>query len=151
MKKKTRTIVAEVKELRDEFIAKYDELKIGTLLWTESMTKKTQSLHFMQARAERKHVTGLVCFSECIPDGRRKKALRLKHLDYLEGDEAGIKSVTIPGNTAKTLTVILKAKKAYTDLFVYHLSILPDRRHTSFASCDVMPEIDDDVNNRSKA
>jgi peptide chain release factor 2 len=65
-------------------------------------------------------------------------------LDYLDGDEAGIKSVTllIKGHNAYGY---LKAEKGVHRLVRISPFDSSGRRHTSFVSCDVMPEIDDDV------
>ena len=38
------------------------------------------------------------CFTVCTADGRRKKDSALEVLDYLDGDEAGVKSVTFQVN-----------------------------------------------------
>ena len=65
-------------------------------------------------------------------------------LDYLAGDEAGIKSVTmlISGDNAYGY---LKCEKGVHRLVRISPFDASGRRHTSFASLDVMPEIDDDI------
>ncbi len=69
---------------------------------------------------------------------------KVKELDYLEGEEAGIKSVT----------ALVEGENAYGylkgEMGVHRLvRISPfdsgGRRHTSFASLEVLPEITDDV------
>ncbi|MGL5530627.1 MAG: peptide chain release factor 2 [Culicoidibacterales bacterium] len=73
-----------------------------------------------------------------------KQGYKVELLDYLAGDEAGIKSVTI----------LIKGMNAYgylkSERGVHRLvRISPfdssGRRHTSFVSCHVMPEINDDM------
>lgn len=72
------------------------------------------------------------------------KGFRVKELDYLEGEEAGLKSVT----------VLIEGENAYGylkgEMGVHRLvRISPfdagGRRHTSFASMEVLPEITDDI------
>jgi len=65
-------------------------------------------------------------------------------LDYLEGEEAGIKSVTfqLNGENAYGYAHCEKGIHRLVRISPFDSS---GRRHTSFASCDVMPEIDDDM------
>ncbi|MBP1992656.1 peptide chain release factor 2 [Paenibacillus eucommiae] len=73
-----------------------------------------------------------------------KRDFKVELLDYLPGDEAGVKSVTllIKGFNAYGY---LKAEKGVHRLVRISPFDASGRRHTSFASCDVMPEIDDDT------
>lgn len=73
-----------------------------------------------------------------------KMAYKIEVIDYLPGDEAGLKSVTL----------LIKGINAYgylrTEKGIHRLvRISPfdssGRRHTSFASVNVVPELDDDV------
>ncbi|MDI3534642.1 MAG: peptide chain release factor 2 [Thermosediminibacterales bacterium] len=72
------------------------------------------------------------------------KGYKVETLDLLPGDEAGIKSVTlmIKGENAYGY---LKAEKGVHRLVRISPFDASGRRHTSFASVDVMPEIDDDI------
>ena len=72
------------------------------------------------------------------------KGYTVKILDYLEGDEAGIKNVSIHviGENAYGY---LKAEKGVHRLVRISPFDSSGRRHTSFASVDVIPEIDDDI------
>ena len=72
-----------------------------------------------------------------------KHDFNVKLVDWLDGDEAGIKSATI----------LVEGENAYGYLKSEHgvhrlVRVSPfdasGRRHTSFASCEVMPEIEDD-------
>ncbi|MCZ8514897.1 peptide chain release factor 2 [Paenibacillus filicis] len=72
-----------------------------------------------------------------------KRDYKVEVLDYLPGDEAGVKSVTllIKGFNAYGY---LKAEKGVHRLVRISPFDASGRRHTSFVSCDVMPEIEDD-------
>lgn len=72
------------------------------------------------------------------------KGFKVETLDYLPGDEAGIKSVTlmIKGHNAYGY---LKAEKGVHRLVRISPFDSSGRRHTSFVSCDVTPEINDDI------
>jgi len=69
---------------------------------------------------------------------------KIKELDYLEGDEAGIKSVTalIEGENAYGY---LKCEAGVHRLVRISPFDANARRHTSFASLEVLPEISDDI------
>ena len=69
----------------------------------------------------------------------------LKELDYLEGEEAGIKSVSfmVEGNYAYGY---LKGEMGVHRLVRISPFDAGGRRHTSFASVEVLPEITDDIN-----
>ena len=73
-----------------------------------------------------------------------KNGYNIKELEFLEGDEAGIKSVT----------ALIEGENAYGYLKCEHgvhrlVRISPfdagGRRHTSFASLEVLPDITDDI------
>lgn len=72
------------------------------------------------------------------------KHFKVETLNYLAGDEAGVKSVTllIKGHNAYGY---LKAEKGVHRLVRISPFDSSGRRHTSFVSCDVSPELDDDV------
>ena len=73
-----------------------------------------------------------------------KNGYSIKELDYLEGDEAGIKSVTalISGENAYGY---LKCEMGVHRLVRISPFDAGGRRHTSFASLEVLPEITDDI------
>ena len=73
-----------------------------------------------------------------------KNGYALKELDYLEGDEAGLKSVTfeIVGENSYGY---LKCEKGVHRLVRISPFDSGGRRHTSFASVEVLPEISNDI------
>jgi peptide chain release factor 2 len=72
------------------------------------------------------------------------RGFKVETLDYLPGDEAGVKSVTllIKGYNAYGY---LKAEKGVHRLVRISPFDSSGRRHTSFVSCNVLPEIEDDL------
>ncbi|WP_143151407.1 peptide chain release factor 2 [Pseudobutyrivibrio xylanivorans] len=68
----------------------------------------------------------------------------LDELDYQEGDEAGIKSVTFQVN-GENAYGYLKSEKGIHRLVRISPFNAQGKRQTSFASCDVMPDIEEDV------
>lgn len=68
----------------------------------------------------------------------------IQELDYLDGDEAGIKSVTflVSGDYAYGY---MKSEKGVHRLVRISPFDAGGRRHTSFASVEVLPEIDEDT------
>ncbi|WP_143262150.1 peptide chain release factor 2 [Sediminibacillus massiliensis] len=73
-----------------------------------------------------------------------RKNFKVETMDYLPGDEAGVKSVTllIKGHNAYGY---LKAEKGVHRLVRISPFDSSGRRHTSFVSCEVMPELDDNI------
>ena len=73
-----------------------------------------------------------------------KKGFKVSVLDYLAGDEAGIKSITflVEGDMAYGY---LKAEKGVHRLVRISPFDAGGRRHTSFASLDVMPQFNDEI------
>ncbi|MFD2729540.1 peptide chain release factor 2 [Enterococcus camelliae] len=73
-----------------------------------------------------------------------KRGFQVETLDYLPGDEAGIKSVSllIKGRNAYGY---LKSEKGVHRLVRISPFDSANRRHTSFCSVDVMPELDDTI------
>ena len=74
-----------------------------------------------------------------------KKGFKVETLDYLPGDEAGVKSVTL-GIRGHNAYGYLKAEKGVHRLVRISPFDSSGRRHTSFVSCEVMPEFNDEIN-----
>ena len=73
-----------------------------------------------------------------------RRGFRFQVLDYLDGDEAGLKSVTflVQGDFAYGY---LKSESGVHRLVRVSPFDSSGRRHTSFASVEVMPEFDDEI------
>lgn len=72
------------------------------------------------------------------------KGYQVEILDYLDGDEAGVKSVTIQ-ISGENAYGYMKSEKGVHRLVRISPFDASGRRHTSFASMDVMPELDDSI------
>ncbi len=73
-----------------------------------------------------------------------RKNFKVETMDLLPGDEAGVKSATLM-ISGHNVYGYLKAEKGVHRLVRISPFDANARRHTSFAACDVMPEIDDNV------
>ena len=72
-----------------------------------------------------------------------KSGYQVEILDYLAGDEAGVKSVTFRA-VGKNAYGFLKAEKGVHRLVRISPFDANSRRHTSFSALEVMPEIEDE-------
>ena len=74
-----------------------------------------------------------------------RRGFKVQVLDYLDGDEAGIKSVTmlISGENAYGY---LKSEKGVHRMVRISPFDASGRRHTSFSAVEIMPEVDNDTN-----
>ena len=137
------SLIPEIRGELDEFIREFDELRIGTLLSGEY--DKNNAILKLNAGAggtEAQDWTQMLLrmyqmFAE-------KNGYKFSVLDLLDGDEAGIKSVSflVEGENAYGY---LKCEKGVHRLVRISPFDSNARRHTSFASVEVMPEIDDDT------
>ena len=131
------------KTRKEEFLKEYDELKISTLLDGEyDKENAIVTLHAGEGGTEACDWVSMLF--RMYTRWAEKRGFKVETLDYLEGDEAGIKSVTfsVEGMNAYGY---LKSEKGVHRLVRVSPFDSSGRRHTSFASADVMPEIDDDI------
>ena len=137
------SVISEVKEMKEKFITEFDNLKISTLLDGEyDKSNAIVTLHSGAGGTEACDWVSMLF--RMYTRWAENAGFIVETLDLLEGDEAGIKSVTIQiiGENAYGY---MKAEKGIHRLVRVSPFDSSGRRHTSFASCDVMPEIDDDV------
>ncbi len=137
------SIIGEVQELTDAFIAEYDNLKISTLLDGEyDRNNAIVTLHSGAGGTEACDWTNMLF--RMYTKWADKNEFQVEILDILDGDEAGLKSVTIQVN-GENAYGYLKSEKGIHRLVRVSPFDSSGRRHTSFASCDVMPEIENDT------
>ncbi len=125
-----------------EFEKKLEETRLGTLLTGEyDANNAILTFHAGAGGTEAQDWTQMLYRMYNMWADRHGYTVKL--MDYLDGDEAGIKSATI----------LIEGENAYGFLKSEHgihrlVRISPfdssGRRHTSFAAVEVMPEISDD-------
>lgn len=136
-------LVLEIKELLKDFIDYYEELRIATLLSGEyDGSNAILTLHSGAGGTEACDWVEMLL--RMYTRWADKKGYKVETLDYLPGDEAGVKSVTIQIN-GENAYGYAKAEKGVHRLVRISPFDSSGRRHTSFASLDVMPEINDDI------
>ena len=137
------SLVPEVKELQEKFLEEYENLRISTLLRGKyDKNNAIVTLHPGAGGTEACDWTSMLYRMYC--HWVEKEGFTYDLLDYQDGDEAGIKSVTfmVKGENAYGY---LKGEKGVHRLVRISPFDSSGRRHTSFASCDVMPELDDNI------
>ena len=133
----------EIVEISDKFVQAVENLRLTTLLTGEYDSKNAIiTLHAGEGGTESQDWCEMLFrmyTRYCTSVGYKTQTV-----DYLEGDEAGIKSVsfTVEGENAYGF---LKSEHGVHRLVRVSPFDSKGRRHTSFASCEVMPEIEDDM------
>ncbi len=136
------SMLPELQNEYAEFEKKLEETRLGTLLTGEyDANNAILTFHAGAGGTEAQDWTQMLYRMYNMWADRHGYTVKL--MDYLDGDEAGIKSATI----------LIEGENAYGFLKSEHgihrlVRISPfdssGRRHTSFAAVEVMPEISDD-------
>ena len=138
-----QAIVEEVESEYNKFISDYESLKISTLLSDEyDGYGAILTLHAGAGGTESCDWTEML--SRMYRRYADKKGFGVEILDFLVGDEAGMKSVTMQINGQNAFGY-LKSEKGVHRLVRISPFNAAGKRQTSFASCDVMPDIEEDL------
>ena len=137
------SIIPEIEEELNSLKESYEQLRIKTLLSGEyDHNDAILSLHAGAGGTESCDWAAMLfrMYSRWASD----KGYQLEVLDSLDGDEAGIKSITfqISGENAYGY---LKSEKGVHRLVRISPFNAAGKRQTSFVSCDVMPDIEDNI------
>ena len=137
------SLIPEIGEMMDEFVDTYEGIRIKTLLSGEyDSDNAIVSLHAGAGGTESCDWAQMLfrMYSRWVDD----KGFQMEVLDSLDGDEAGIKSVTfeVKGENAYGY---LKSEKGVHRLVRISPFNAAGKRQTSFVSCDVMPDIEEDL------
>ena len=136
-------IAEEAKSSMDEFASKVDEVKIKTLLSGE-YDKYNAILKLNAGAGGTESCDWTSMLYRMYTRWAESKGFTTQVLDFLEGEEAGIKSITFQVN-GENAYGYLKSEKGVHRLVRISPFNAAGKRQTSFASCDVMPDIEEDL------
>ena len=135
--------ISEIQEDLERFQSEFEELRIQTLLTGEyDKNNAIVSLHAGAGGTESCDWAGMLY--RMYTRWAEKKGYTVEVLDYLEGDVAGIKGVTfeVQGENAYGY---LRSEKGVHRLVRISPFNAAGKRQTSFVSCDVIPDIEDEI------
>ena len=137
------SLIPEIRGELDEFIREFDELRIGTLLSGE-YDKNNAILKLNAGAGGTESCDWCGTLYRMYTRWAERKGFTIEVLDYLDGDEAGIKSVTFQVNGLNAYGY-LKSEKGVHRLVRISPFNAQGKRQTSFVSLDVMPDIEGDL------
>ena len=136
-------LIPEIAGMMDEFTTTYENIRMKTLLSGEyDKNNAILSLHAGAGGTESCDWAAMLF--RMYSRWADKKGFSLEVLDSLDGDEAGIKSITFQVN-GENAYGYLKSEKGVHRLVRISPFNAAGKRQTSFVSCDVMPDIEEDV------
>ena len=137
------SMLSEIKELADKTKQMLEDQKLITLLSGE-FDSKNAILTFHAGAGGTEAQDWVEMLYRMYNRWAERHNFKVSLLDYLEGEEAGIKSasILIEGLNAYGF---LKSENGVHRLVRVSPFDASGRRHTSFASLEVMPEIDEDT------
>ena len=137
------SLIPEIQELLDDFKTTYEDIRIKTLLSGEyDKDNAIVTLHAGAGGTESCDWAGMLY--RMYTRWADKHGFAVEVLDYLDGDEAGIKSVTFQVN-GENAYGYLKSEKGVHRLVRISPFNAAGKRQTSFVSCDVMPDIEEEI------
>lgn len=137
------SLIPEIRQELTEFSVKLESLRIATLLRGEyDKNNAILTLHAGAGGTESCDWTNMLY--RMYTRWAEQKGFSCEVLDYQDGDEAGIKSVTIQVNGENAFGY-LKSEKGVHRLVRISPFNAAGKRQTSFASCDIMPDIEEDL------
>ena len=137
------SIVEDVKEQLNEFIENFEKTKIDTLLSGE-YDKCHAILKLNAGAGGTESCDWASMLYRMFTRWAESKGYKTEVLDFLDGDEAGIKSITFQVN-GENAYGYLKSEKGVHRLVRISPFNAAGKRQTSFVSLDVMPDIEEDL------
>lgn len=137
------SVLSEVKSGYSELKEKIDNMKLDTLLSGKyDRLSAIITLHSGAGGTEAQDWCEMLYRMYSM--WAERKGFKTEVIDYLDGEEAGIKSVTFSIEGLNAYGYI-KSEKGVHRLVRISPFDSAARRHTSFASCEVIPELDEEL------
>ena len=137
------SVIDDIQEMMDAFKESFENIRIKTLLSGEyDRYNAILKLNAGAGGTEACDWAGMLY--RMYTRWAEKKGFSIEVLDYLDGDEAGIKSVTFQVN-GENAYGYLKSEKGVHRLVRISPFNAAGKRQTSFVSLDVMPDIEEDI------
>ena len=136
-------LIPEISEMLDQFISDFENLRISTLLSGE-YDGEDAILSLNAGAGGTESCDWVSMLYRMYTKWAEKKGYKIQVLDYLDGEVAGIKSVTIQ-ISGENAYGYLKSEKGIHRLVRISPFNAAGKRQTSFASCDIMPDIKTDI------
>ena len=137
------SMAEEIRSELDSFAQELETLRISTLL-TGEYDKNDAILKLNAGAGGTESCDWCGMLYRMYTRWAEKKGFQVEVLDYLDGDEAGIKSVTFQVN-GENAYGYLKSEKGVHRLVRISPFNAQGKRQTSFVSLDVMPNIEEDL------
>ncbi|MBQ0042201.1 MAG: peptide chain release factor 2 [Lachnospiraceae bacterium] len=137
------SLVEDIMAEYEEFKGEYEELRISILL-SEEYDKYNAILKLNAGAGGTESCDWCNMLYRMYTRWAEKKGFQVEVLDMLDGDEAGIKSVTFQVNGINAYGY-LKSEKGVHRLVRISPFNAQGKRQTSFVSLDVMPDIEEDL------
>ena len=136
-------LIPAIDQMMKEFVQTYEDIRMKTLLSGEyDRNNAIVSLHAGAGGTESCDWAAMLY--RMYIRWADKKGFSVEVLDSLDGEEAGIKSITFQVN-GENAYGYLKSEKGVHRLVRISPFNAAGKRQTSFVSCDVMPDIEEDV------
>ena len=136
-------LIPEIQEMLDQFKVDFDTIRVKTLLSGE-YDGENAILKLNAGAGGTEACDWCSMLFRMYSRWVERKGFTLEILDSLDGEEAGLKSVTFQVN-GENAYGLLKSEKGVHRLVRISPFNAAGKRQTSFVSCDVMPDIEKDL------
>ena len=137
------SLVEDIRKELDDFISAFEEIRVSALL-SDEYDSNGAILKLNAGAGGTESCDWCSMLYRMYTRWAERRGFAVEVLDYLDGDEAGIKSVTFQVNGINAYGY-LKSEKGVHRLVRISPFNAQGKRQTSFVSLDVMPDIEEDL------